>query len=134
MSDLERLIRDHAKWADRARHLRKAGAERIAECRHFQGMPDGGPLPQNCIERVFDDMRTMNNESAPYLGFSYEEVWEEAVLSEEVCPACQEVRRLRSERMNAQCRLGAIRAAITRVGRRLQAESEPHQGRGGGDE
>lgn len=139
MGDLERLIIDHAKWADRVRILRDTGKDAASQCWH--GYPSEAPTPDildeaagtNCIEKVFHTCLRMNEEAMPYDGYSYEEVWEEAVASDEVCPACQEVRRLRSERMNAQRRLGAIRAAITRVGRRLQAEAEPHQGRGGGE-
>lgn len=131
MGDLQRLFIDHAKWADRSRALRNAGKEMSAQCSRIRQLD---VARHNCIEKVFHECLNMNKEAAPYDGYSYEEVWEEAVASNEVCPACQEVRRLRFERMNAQRRLGAIRAAITRVGRRLQAEAEPHQGRGGGDE
>lgn len=129
---IEKLVRDHAHWADRARELKELGSKAADICARRQpkpGMSDEERWralnSENCIAATYNDW-DKNSDPREYGGReqSFEEWWHEARASGDACDACQRVRDLRAERMLARRRLGAVRAAITRVGRALQ-EVEP---------
>ena len=52
-----------------------------------------------------------------------DDVWDESMAKGEVCQHCQNVRSLKKQRVKAGSDLGQIRGAITRVGRRLAADT-----------
>jgi len=110
----ERLIRNHAYWAGRVHELRQRGADALFRC----DREDNSPV-ESCISRAYHEWQGINEEEGPYNPISFEEVWQEMICEGRVCRHCQEARELKAERMVASRRLGAVRAAITRVGRNL---------------
>lgn len=125
---IQKLIADHAYWADEIRRLKKAGQEAAAACIYLEASTIKAASSNgsrslmhgtNCIERAWNELQEIRTEN-PFEGYSYDEVFEE--MEPEPCEHCRKVRDLRRERMRASKRLGAVRAAITRVGRRLQME------------
>lgn len=113
VSGYERLMRDHAYWAGRIQELKQEASRMVfygTTCPHEN---------DTCIGHAFKECGEMNREAGFYDGFTFEEVWEEMLAAGQVCDSCQEIRRLKAERMKASRRLGAVRAAITRVGRNL---------------
>lgn len=115
----ERLMRDHAYWAGRVRDLKRQSSDALWEtsgCGH-----DG----RTCIDVAFQECGEMNEDDAPGEGCTFEEVWESMLAEAKVCWHCQQMRRLKAERIQASRRLGAVRAAITRVGRRLSLKEAP---------
>lgn len=133
MADLEKLSREHARLSDLVRQIKKRSQEAAASCDRYKSLPglsleqiEDGYQGGNCIHVVFQDW-----EGSPRTGWgeyecSFEELYAEAVESGDVCTSCQNVRRYKAERVAARRKLGRIRAALTRVGRRLLAgECEP---------
>lgn len=125
---LEKLARDHAYWADRVRTLKKLGEQSASGCDRRQ-MKSGLSDQENwarangdtCIHVAYGEWRNSDLNELGQYETGFEEFWEEAILEGRACLACQNVRRYKAERMQARNRLGAVRAAITRVGRRLAA-------------
>ena len=113
----ERMIADHAYWADRVRSLRKAGAEEIEECSSL-AISSGMVYGETCISEAIKASREPSD-IYPESGNDFEEIWDEMVADGLICNHYQEVRRLKSERMVAVRRLGSIRAGITRAGRNI---------------
>lgn len=127
MKGLEKLAHDHAYWADRVRTLKRLGEQSASGCDRRQRKAD---LPDTenwarangdtCIQAAYEEWRNSDlNEYGQY-ETGFEEFWDEAISEGRACLSCQNVRRYKAERMQARKRLGAVRAAITRVGRRLQ--------------
>lgn len=132
MDNLKRLFRDHAYWADERKRLKREGEEAAEKCERVQQAVQAVTLKnlaaisstENCISYVFSEVRELNRDCPPFDdGYSYEEVWHNLLAEGEVCEHCQRVRELKKQRMYAGTRLGAVRAAITRVGRKLQSEA-----------
>lgn len=125
---IQKLVADHAFWADEIRRLKKAGQEEAAACIYLEASTIKAASSNgsrslmhgtNCIERAWNELQEERAVS-PFEHWEYDEIFEN--LEPEACEHCRKVRELRRERMNASKRLGAVRAAITRVGRRLQEE------------
>lgn len=126
---LETLARDHALCADKIRRLKKLGQDESALCERIQPQIGENRLPylpgdQSCIETTFNEWRASLPENGYDDGESFEEAWTESVTEGLICIHCQNVRSLKRERVKAQVRLGAIRAAITRMGRRIANEEK----------
>lgn len=130
--NLEKMVRDHAHWADKVRELKRQGESAASNCvrnraASWMSMDERlrTSLAGNCIEATYQDWKA-NADPAEYGGTeqSFEEWWAEARASGTACDNCQRVRDLRAERMLARKRLGAVRAAITRVGRTLPEQRE----------
>jgi hypothetical protein len=111
---MEELVRDHAHWADKRKYLKLKGAEEAGLCTRFG--PENG-YSKNCIDIAFDEFRECN--VSPYEMINFEEIYNERLIDGEVCQHCQNVRKLKEERMYAGRRLGAVRSAITKMGRRI---------------
>lgn len=125
---IEKLLINHAYWSDRIRELKDLSSKATSDCTRLREMTEslvkngwiGRPTPHNCIEYVYS---SWSSDLDPvYENITFEEVWADAVIEGDVCQSCQDVRRYKTERISARRRLGAIRAAITRVGRRLAKE------------
>jgi len=143
MANLEKLIADHAYWSDKREELRRLGVLEIVKCNGMQRTYHEKPnscesyfeiMPfepyysgVNCIQHAFNIKKEYESEHdhAYYNeGLSYEEIWEG--LHEEnngkywePCEHCKKVRELKKERGKAGMKLGQIRGAITRAGRKL---------------
>lgn len=128
---IEKLLINHAYWSDRIRELKELSSQAISDCTRLREMTEsteslvfdgwtGRPTPHNCIEYVYSSWSS--GFDPVYENITFEEVWADAVVEGDVCQSCQDVRRYKTERISARRRLGAIRAAITRVGRRLAKE------------
>ena len=118
----ERLMRDHAFWADRVSELKRQSSEALGGASCYLHNREG----KTCIALAFDECRDINQQEGPDNPISFEEVWEELDCEGKVCDACKLMRQLKAERMVASRRLGAVRAAITRVGRRLDKKESSH--------
>jgi len=125
---IQKLVADHAHWADEIRRLKKAGEDEAVQCIHLEkstikAAKSIGSVPlmfgTNCIQRAWDELQE-ERAADPFERWEYDEIFED--MEPEPCEHCRKVRELRRERMRASKRLGAVRAAITRVGRRLKQE------------
>jgi hypothetical protein len=120
---IQKLVADHAYWADEIRRLKKAGEDEAAQCVHLKAGTAPEEIPMtfgtNCIQRAWDELQKERT-ADPLERWEYDEIFED--MEPEPCEHCRKVRELRRERMRASKRLGAVRAAITRVGRRLKQE------------
>lgn len=121
---IESLLVKQAKLSDRRRELKAEGCKEAAKCtrltvRDFYGQEftEG----ENCISEAYrcwkDDCAeaAFNHCSGPH----FDEVWQISVDEGEVCRHCQRVRELKKQRMQVGRELAGVRAAITRIGRRL---------------
>lgn len=123
---IESLLIKQARLSDLRRRLKAEGSEEADRCERYAkdvkrlGYVDS----KNCIGWVFDcfkdDVYEANCNHCE--GPEFEEIWEIAVDEGEVCQHCQNVRNLKKQRMQAGRELAGVRAAITRVGRRLAKE------------
>ena len=111
MSDPLNLLIEHARLADERRRLIEAASD--SHCTIG--------VHVTCIGAVFQARANEIKEDG-WQAVSFEELWDQAVFEGRVCAACQQMRRLKKERVAVSRKLGAIRAAITRVGRRLAKE------------
>lgn len=123
---MRKLIADHAYWSDRKRRLKKEGEAEMTQCTRMERFDDGFGLiatGTSCIalawgEYRWDDARSMY-EDPP----DFDQVWNEMIEEGEICTHCQNVRKLKRERVHASKRLGNVRSAITKAGRSLQEET-----------
>ena len=126
---LETLLIKHAALSDLKRELKSKGIEELNLCtnrksKEVHGFPGifihDGP---SCLDSFFEGFNAALNEASEFAdeGF-FEESWSDSVAEGYVCQHCQNVRRLKRQRVKASSDLGQIRGAITRVGRRLAKE------------
>lgn len=116
---MENLIAGHAYWSDKIRKLKTDGAKEAERCdRIVDYVISNKPFPKTCIEDAFDSKKEQFD---PYYGGpEFNEVWDEMIEEGEICQHCINVRSLKRERMIASRRLGCIRAAMTKIGRKLK--------------
>lgn len=121
---IETLLIKQARLSDLRRQLKSEGCMEAAQCTQMQDdSADGFPLRvgRTCIEDVYQGWKDCFD-ADPYSEPGFEEVWEEAAHEGDVCQHCQNVRNLKKQRMQAGRELAGVRAAITRVGRRMARE------------
>lgn len=122
---IETLLIKQARLSDLRRHLKAQGAAEAEMCEN--GKRSVGQVEHllmgggSCIGDVYQGWKDCAD-ADPYGEPSFEEIWEDAVLEGDVCQHCQNVRELKKRRMQAGRELAGVRAAITRVGRRLARE------------
>ena len=147
MTNLEKLVADHAYWSDKRKELKRLGTVEIAKCNGSQRVlvtqsdqhkfltpVEFEPYytGENCIEYAYSVVRNEYIEPDCYeydIGISYEEIWngnhEDANGNPwEPCEHCKKVRELKKERGKAGMRLGQIRGTMTRIGRNIQGSCE----------
>jgi hypothetical protein len=117
MPDLNKLVAAHAYWSDKKRVLKAQGAHEASSC---EGLDTCGTT---CIDRVIEQMRDSNKDN-PYDGYDFEETWAVMCGDDEVCQHCKNVRTLKAQRVKASQRLGAVRGAMTRIGRTLEYKGD----------
>lgn len=123
---IESLLIKQAQLSDLRRELKAKGSEEADKCERYAkdvkrlGYVDS----KNCIGWVFECFKDDVAEAAcnHCSGPEFEEVWQISVGEGEVCQHCRNVRNFKKQRMQAGRELGGVRAAITRVGRRLAQE------------
>lgn len=117
---LENLIAGHAYWSDKKNELKLKGSEESWKC--VKAEETNADLTNttnsiNCIEAAFNYLKELREDGGNYGEvYLFDEAWGEI----EPCIHCQNVRDLKAERMKASRRLGAIRGAITKIGRKLE--------------
>ncbi|MBO2552623.1 hypothetical protein I6M38_11595 [Shewanella algae] len=115
-----KLLADHAYWSDKKRELK---AESLTEFHSCDGIDTAGEgrdfhsFGKHCYERA-NELR--NEISTQYYIPSFDECFNEI----EPCEHCIRHKELRKQWAQASRRLGNVRAAITRIGRRIN-ESAP---------
>jgi hypothetical protein len=123
---IESLVIKQARLSDLRRGLKAQGREESDKCeRQRAGVNTLGMVTtESCIGSVYKGWMDEAAEASMYhcSGPDFEDTWENCVLEDEVCQHCQNVRSLKKKRMAAGRELGGVRAAITRVGRRLALE------------
>ena len=123
---IERLLIKQAKLSDRRRELKAQGREESDKCQRQRSQVNtlGMVTSESCIGAVYKGWMDECSEASMYHcgGPDFEDTWENCVLEGDVCQHCQKVRNLKKQRMQAGRELAGVRAAITRVGRRLALE------------
>ena len=122
---IESLLIEQARLSDLPRELKAKGCEESEKCtRRALASINGDAIPHlligsSCIEAAYTEFQIGMKANGFYgEALSFEEVWENS----DSCQHCESVRSLKRERMQAGRKLGGVRAAITRVGRRLAKE------------
>ena len=122
---IESLLMEQARLSDLRRELKAEGCAESEKCtRRALDSINGDAIPHllmgsSCIEAAYIECKGGLEKPAYYEeALSFEEVWE----GSDPCLHCEKVRYLKRERMQAGQKLGGVRAAITRVGRRLAKE------------
>ena len=113
--DIATLVRSHAFWADEVQRLKKLGSDAFFRCVRLQEQGR-----ESCIEAVLNEYRDLNRD--PYENIDFDEFYQNCVDSGEVCEHCQECRAIKAKRGKAGRRLGQVRSAMTRIGRRMIME------------
>ena len=122
---IESLLIEQARLSDLRRELKAEGFDEAAKCtRRALASINGDAIPHllmgsSCIEAAYSDYKDAKEECDEFGdSVSFEDVWDEF----NSCQHCHNVRKLKRQRMQAGQKLGGVRAAITRVGRRLAKE------------
>ena len=122
---IESLLIEQSRLSDLRRELKAEGSDEADKCtRRALDSINGDAIPHflvgsSCIEAAYQEFQSGMKAHGFYgEALSFEEVWEDF----EPCLHCEKVRHLKRERMQAGQKLGGVRAAITRVGRRLAKE------------
>jgi hypothetical protein len=132
----QKLIMQHAKYSDLIKELKQKGGEEYGLCfgvdlktNTLGNQPSRQEVSSdylqlisisnrvNCIENAIDWMKDSHTEGDYWVTF--DEAFADADAEGLVCPHCHEVRRLKRERMKAIAHMGAVRAAMTKMGRKL---------------
>lgn len=123
MANLENLIAGHAYWSDKKRELKDEGSLEAGRCDGLDTCEDNHNqivgIGETCIQATIDELNSIRNEN-PHNYCSFDEIWDDKVAENEICKHCINVRKLKKERTKASRRLGAIRAAMTKAGRKLE--------------
>jgi hypothetical protein len=126
MKNYDDLLIKQAKLSDLRRKLKSMGRKESDNCERQKASANalGMVTSESCIGTVYKGWLDECSEASMYHcgGPDFEEIWENCILEGDVCSHCQNVRSLKKQRMQAGIALGGVRAAITRVGRRLAAE------------
>ena len=137
MANLEKLIADHAYWSDERKRLHAEFVMKLDSCTGMQrkkkdkpiswlGEDSGTLFGMDCFNYAFQEVKNYISE---YDSITFEEVWEGCTSHTNgefwvPCQSCKEALEIRLQKANAGRRLGAVRAAITRVGRELNKPLE----------
>ena len=118
MKKIQNLIAGHAFWADKKRELKASTIKAYHSCEFVTDA--GGKIisltyDDHCFARAWSDYSTCRAEDGPYECTSFKSVLE----GTEICKSCKKYIELKSELAIASRRLGCIRAAITKVGRKM---------------
>lgn len=108
-SKLENLIAGHAYWADKKAELKALSLAEFHSCTSdtFNG--------DHCYEKAYQDLKEEMHEdprTSPHFEDSFDAI--------EPCEHCIKHRDLKRKAAIASRRLGQIRSAMTRVGRKLE--------------
>jgi len=124
---IESLLIEQARLSDLRRELKAEGCEEASKCTRRSAIDvNGNPrlmVGSSCIEETYSNHRDAMEEGGFYGETpSFDDAWNDSVEEGEVCHHCINVRLLKRQRVQVSMHLGGVRAAITRVGRRLAKE------------
>jgi hypothetical protein len=125
---IESLLIEQARLSDLRRYLKEEGRKEASKCARLKTQDLGGfewSIGDSCIDETYQGWKDECAEAAFHHGEGphFDEAWQISVDDGEVCQHCQNVRTLKRQRMEAGRKLAGVRAAITRVGRRLAKEA-----------
>lgn len=132
----QKLIMQHAYYSDLIKELKQKGGEEHGLCfgvdlktNTLGDQPSRQEVSSdylqlirisnrvNCIGNAIEWMKDSHTEGSHWVTF--DEAFDDADAEGLICPHCHEVRRLKRERMSAIAHMGAVRAAMTKMGRKL---------------
>ena len=124
---VESLLIKQARLSDLRRELKAEGCEEASKCVRLKSQKIGDcewSVGESCISEAYQGWKDECAEAAfnHCSGPDFDEVWQIYVDDGEACEHCQNVRDLKRQRMEAGRKLAGVRAAITKVGRRLAKE------------
>jgi hypothetical protein len=123
-ANYEQLIAGHAYWSDKAKEDLSIHFDLKDSCAINVGFPPSG----NCFEKAYklvgqnraDADEAFEEGYGDWCTASFDEIFSGTSTHDfEACDHCKKVRDLKKKRTYAKRRLGAIRAAMTRVGRNI---------------
>ena len=115
MSKLENLIAGHAYWTDKKAELKAQSSKEYHLCDRVNQFDYDGHCFNKAHEHWQAEIEMAQEEQSygqPYFDDSFDEI--------EPCDHCIKSRSIKAEKVKASRRLGQIRSAITRVGRKLE--------------
>lgn len=114
LKQLQNLIAGHAYWSDKIRDLKWKGSHHASKCERIIDVSIGSPtFPKTCFDLAHDLFVGHDNDF-----IDFDVIWTESD-DFDPCYHCIKVRDYKLERVGASMRRGAIRAAMTRLGRKL---------------
>lgn len=114
--NIKSLLANHAYWADRKRELKEESLHEFHSCERVDTAGEGRDFHsfgKNCYELAHELMKEI---SSPFESYSFEECFYEI----DPCEHCIKHKELKIQLAQASRRLGNVRAAITKIGRKLQ--------------
>ena len=120
------LFINHAVYADKARVIKREMGAELDQCKHndFEEVITTSDLEKNpdifmgtCLNVAYYAKKIMDSENPE--SYEYDEV-----LQNYGCEHCNKARDLKLEHGKLKTRLGQIRSAITKVGRKLNKETQ----------
>jgi len=118
-SKLENLVAAHAYWADKKADLKAKSLIEFHLCEGFYTAGEGNnfhAFGQSCYTRAREDLLNCMEESHPYSSPNFTDSFE----CIDPCKHCVKHRDLKRKAAIASRRLGQIRSAITKIGRKLE--------------
>ncbi|MCU7961183.1 hypothetical protein L5M28_01060 [Shewanella sp. SW32] len=114
--NIKTLLANHAYWADKKRELQEDTKHEFHSCDGVDTAGEGRDFHsfgKNCYQRAFELREEISSFHEPY---SFDECFDEI----EPCEHCVRHKELKKQLAQASRRLGNVRAAITKIGRKLQ--------------
>lgn len=141
MDKFQKLIANHAKYSDAVRQLKEQGCREAMMCKGIDPRTQELIIGSNkqpfwslkntsgaisCIQNAIEINKDDCEEESSYhsSGPLFSETWGHLVSEGKVCQHCIRVRELKAERVAMVRKLGATRAAITMVGRKMNEGGE----------
>lgn len=122
LEKLQNLIAGHAYWSDKKSNLKIQGGAEFSNCERINvDKPNSFDVNfDSCLDVAHKITYKLNKENNPGVYYYFEDVWSRDIDDKfQPCQRCINGRKIKAERVNASMRLGAIRAAMTRLGRNL---------------
>lgn len=131
----QKLIMQHAHYSDLINSLKAQSRVHFAACAHpyrdysktdeswtfgegfMQALRKVKGDQINCITNAYAATSKVCDDNGEL--YTFDEIWSELEAEGFVCHHCKELRRLKAERKQASRKLGYVRGAMTKMGRKL---------------